>query len=411
MEKIYVAGLDADTLKAAQDAYAKVNPDNLDDKDDKKDAPAEEKQDTGEEKDEGEEVKEQPKVKAEPEPKDKPKSDDDIVNLDDKDLTEPELARKKEILEFQVNEEKRVLEADDAKLSKDDLEFKKEILKSKEDAAKTVSPEKEFEDEVRTYAKEHNLSEDEVVAEMDTSKKILEKHAGNALKTARALLYLQKAYSKTSNELKELKELADAPQEIPATYIKNIIESGNLVIKGERLTKERVVSLYRADNPKVAEMLDDDQVLELASQKIADVNAGNINAKKIDITEKAKTKRIELLSKLSERGKKYLPEIKNIVDIINDRAITNDGFNIAEIENMVIGSKVADIERAAYERGVKEGKEKARIVRIPVGGTSGAKVASHTTISDADRKLAMRMYGDMSEEEAIRNFLLVKPSM
>lgn len=415
MDKLVVSGLDAETLEAAQKAYEKVDPDNLKVSKDKEDAPVvEEKQDTGEEKVVDEKKDEQSKVddkETVQDKKEKSKTDEDIVDADDKDLTDTEIVRKKEILEFQKSEEKRVLEADDSKLSPEDLEFKKEILKSKEDKAKSVSPEVEFEEEVKSYAKEHNLTEDEVSAEIEASKSVLNKYKGNALKVARANLHLQKTYSKTANELKELRELVDAPKEVPSSHVRSMIESGNLVIKGERLTKDRIVSLYRADNPKVSEMLDDDAVLELASQRIADVNNGNINSTKVDVSEKAKSKRVELISKLSTRGKKYLPEIKSIIDVISDRAIVNEGFNVAEIENMVIGMKVSEIEDAAYQRGLKEGKEKTRIIRIPVAGSSPSNVSKTVGISEEDRKLARRMFGDMSEDEAITNFLKIKPHM
>lgn len=411
-----VSGLDAETLEAAQKAYEKVDPDNLKVSKDKEDAPVvEEKQDTGEEEVVDEKVEDKVDEEKEEKPDEdkekKSRTDDEIVDIDDKDLTETELKRKKEIVEFQASEEKRVLETDDSKLSAEDLEFKKEILKSKQEKEEAVSPEKEFEEEVKTYAKEHNMTDDEVLAEIEASKGIVNKYKGNALKVARANLHLQKTYSKTANELKELKELVEAPKEVPASHVKSMIESGNLVIRGERLTKSRVVELYRADNPKVSEMLDDDAVLELAAQRIADVNNGNINSSKIDIAEKAKSKRSELISKITARGKKYLPEIKSILDVISDRAVVNDNFNISEIENMVLGTKVSEIEEAAYQRGLKEGKEKTRIVRIPVAGSSPSKVSKGSTISEEDRKLASRMFGDMSEDEAITNFLKIKPHM
>jgi hypothetical protein len=129
------------------------------------------------------------------------------------------------------------------------------------------------------------------------------------------------------------------------------------------------------------------------------------------IAEKAKTKRAELLGKVSERGKKYMPEIKQVFDMISDRAIIQDGFNIAEVENMILGTKVADIERAAYERGLKEGKEKTRIIRIPISGSSGAKTSSSSRLSEADRDKAFAMFRDLSEDEAIKAYLEVKPSM
>jgi hypothetical protein len=414
--KVEVVEYDSATL--AKEAYDEVfgKKDKLDDGKDKEVAPL--KEDTNEEevvdekgKEKKVDVSDEKEVKDDDTGDSKPaaKTDEDIVDSDDKDLSEQELTRKKEILEFNEKEEKRVLETEDSKLSKEDLEFKQELLKAK--STETITPEKELETEVRAYAKENNMTEEEIVSEIDAVKKVAEKYANNTFKTARANLHLQKAYSKATNELKELRDIVDAPKEINATQIKNVIDNNQLVLEGQLVPKEKLIAMYRQNYPVIAENLSDEAVVELIAQKVADVNKGNLTVASSAIAEKAKTKRAELLGKVSERGKKYLPEIKQVFDMISDRAIIQDGFNIAEVENMILGTKVADIERAAYERGLKEGKEKTRIIRIPISGSSGAKTSYSSRLSEADRDKAFAMFRDLSEDEAIKAYLEVKPSM
>ena len=103
-EKAVVSEVEYDSVALAKEAYDEVfgKKDKLEDDKDKKVAPLTEE--TNEEKVVDEEVKnEQEDVKEQKEPvSDEPKSktDEDIVDADDKDLSEQELTRKKEILEF-----------------------------------------------------------------------------------------------------------------------------------------------------------------------------------------------------------------------------------------------------------------------------------------------------------------------
>jgi hypothetical protein len=118
-EQAKVEVVEYDSAALAKEAYDEVfgKKDKLDDGKDKKVAPP--KEDTNEEevvdengKEKKVDVSDEKEVKDDDTGDSKPaaKTDEDIVDSDDKDLSEQDLTRKKEILEFNEKEEKRVLE-------------------------------------------------------------------------------------------------------------------------------------------------------------------------------------------------------------------------------------------------------------------------------------------------------------
>lgn len=252
-----------------------------------------------------------------------------------------------------------------------------EKKKSEEESAK------EFEKQVNLYAEENSIGEAQARAELEHIGKIQEKYSKEPAKLAKAVLYLQRAFTKTQETLKQIQE---TPQE------------GELVFKGKKLSKEeskeKLVEMYREAYPQITEDLDDDKVYHLAFNEYKREYALFLDRQKKTTTEKASAKRQEVLNGLKEEDKPFLNDIKLILEKTEDSELLSEGFDPTDYLFWARGRNFHKILKEREDAAYKRGLEQKKILGVkpageePKGATPKSK-SSGLTEQDKERALAM----------------------
>ena len=122
---------------------------------------------------------------------------------------------------------------------------------------------------------------------------------------------------------------------------------------------------------------------------------------------------------VADLSETYRDEIKELIDGLGDKEITNPSFNLDTLTLYVKGNHydkdVESIKKEYYEKGLKDGKEKASIISAPVGGgNSGTAKSGKTNVikfDDDQNKRMEAMFGTstMTVEEKRIEYILYYP--
>lgn len=338
--------------------------------------------------------KEEPKEKQEPPKKEEPpkepeKPKEEEVKAPEKETHEPTEEEKAKA------EEERILNAKEEELSEEDKTKKVEILK-KQDEAK----QKAFDDEVAAYAKEHGMSVDEAKADFDSIAKIHEKYKGDAKQLAQANLHLQRLYTKTQDELKKAKETPpEPPRELSDENIEKLIDDGKVRIKGKSATKEQLIEAYRLREPKLTATADNETVFSMVLKETRRALEIRHQEMLIKMDSDAKDKKAKLLNDLPDDLKKYVPDIKPILDSQPSAHILGEEFDLSFLIQWAKGKDADEREKLAEERGYKRGLEQAKILgekaapKVPP--VKPAPKSTKRILTEEQKKEALEMFHSM----------------
>lgn len=315
-------------------------------------------------------------------------------------------AQKKEEEESKKKEDERLLGAKDEDLSAEDKSKKAELVKAQDEAKK-----KTVEQEIEAYAKEHNVSIAEAREDLDSISKIQEKYKSDAKQLAKANLHLQRIYTKTADELKTVKDAKPSPQvrEITLESVEKYIEDGKVTINGKQVSKEQIIEAYREAYPDITDTLEDDKVFKLAAKEYKERLEKVIEQQKSEIVVKAKEKRETVLNSLSEADKKYLPEIKPLIEKLSDAQIMDEHFSVETYIHYVKGKlydetikRLEDEKKAFGEKEYNRGLEEAKILGIKRQPDGKPPKDGNVSLTDAQKKRAREMFDNpgITEDQA-----------
>lgn len=335
-------------------------------------------------------------------------ADQEILEADDDELDDKQKARKaelvkaKEIIEKQ-EEDDRILEAKDEDLKEAELTRKKELVKDKEGHKTEEEKKAELDKEVKDYATEYSMSEDEARKDLESVSKVQEKYKGDPKQLAKAALHSQRAYDKMKEDLKAVRN-APPPLQSKESTMKMLvegIESGKYPVNGKPASKDKVVEAYRKLNPELGEDVNDETIVKLVAHKTFMDYEGKRQENLTKLSSEAKEKKAKLIGELSEADKKYLPEIKAMVDGHTDAQIMSDGY---DLEDYIFWAKGKDSdvrEKEAEERGYKRGVEARKIIgeiKKPADGKSKTKSSikggKDFGLTDAQKKEAEEWFSN-----------------
>ena len=341
---------------------------------------------------------EKPKEEAAPKEETQPKPEDKA-----KEEKEKEEARQK-----QIKEDERILAAKDEELSEEDKTRKTELLKLQEEnrqKAEKEAQEKEKarQEEIKSYAKEKEISEEKAKEIYEHADKIIEKYSDNR-KLAIAYYHLQALEGNAQNELKTLKNQLSQPKiELTIENIVKQIEAGKLQQKGKSITREEAIEAYRRENADIAEPLEDDAVLKLMAKDIKDKLENSREKTVANMAIQAKDKRMELLNSLAEADKKFIPDIKTLIDKMPDTHILSDNFSMNDIVRWAKGGvDLKKLEDDSYKKGYEKGKEEGKIlgVKQPPAPKSDNKSKPKTrTLTEAEKRRALEMFDGIKAKD------------
>ena len=328
-------------------------------------------------------------------------SDADLLEAKDEDLNDEQKAKKADLVKAQKlvegeENDKRILETDDKDLKEDEVARKKELVKEQKSQKSEDEKAKALVEEVKSYATEHKVSEEDARKDLESIGKIVENSKGDARLIAKNYHHLQRAKTRTDEELKALKNAPPPMAEVTSESVEKAIEAGKITMKGKSATKEQLIEAYR-DREEDLAGLEDELVFKLLVREMKGKfeEAGRGNAAKL--SSEAKDKKAKLINELSEDAKKYLPEMQPVIDRLSDAQIMSKNFSL---EDMVLWSKgkafdtsVKDAEERGFKRGVEARKILGEIKKPGEGGTKTKKTGGgKTNLTDAQQKKAEEMF-------------------
>ena len=341
--------------------------------------PAEEKapEKLEEEKEEGKEEEKAAEEKAAEEAatEKKKKEDDELLAAKEEDLSDEDKDRRAELLKVQEETKKQKEEAD---------------TKLKADVDK----------EVKDYAAEHKISEEEARTDFESREKILEKYKGDAKQLALANLHMQRLYVKTQEELKATKEAKPVIQakELSIEACVKLIDDGKIKVNDKVATREQLIDMYRERYPDISENMEDDAVIKLVGKEIKDNYIKGLESQASEISAQSKEKRTTLLNSLAESDKKFIPEIQPLLEKYPDAAIMSENFKLDDLVLWAKGKSydkdVKEFGEKEYKRGAEQAKIIAQKVDEPAGGGS-QKVKSKSKaikLTEQQKQDALRKY-------------------
>jgi hypothetical protein len=314
-------------------------------------------------------------------------------------------------------ENQRLLDAKPEDLSDEDKVTREALVKADVDAKAVKEAEdkklkEQLDSEVKSYATEHKISEDEARTDFESREKILEKYKSDPKQLAMANLHLQRMYTKSQETLKaaeEAKPLKAAKDMSSEDYLK-MIDEGQITYKDKVLDRESAISLYKENNPDITDGLEDEAVLKLVAKELKEWGLKQREKKMQETSAIAKEKRVSVINSLSDSDKKYLPEIQPILDKFPDIAILSEHFNVNELVYNVKGKHYDQDIKEFGDKEYKRGLAQARIVGQKGPVTQGSQVlrpkTSQIVLNDKQKAEALDMYEGttFTDEEKFANY-------
>ena len=374
--------------------------------------PEEKKEEKKEEPVKKEDKKEVKKEDAPPE--DTVLTDEELLSTEDEKLSEEQKTKKVELVKGIDEEKVKVKKEEDELIAKDDKDLSDEEKTRKVDIVKAREEDvtKTAEEEVKSYAKEHEVTEEEAREELESIAKIQEKYKDDPKQLAKANLYLQRLYSKLEKDTKAEAE-AKPPAEVTVEAVEKYIEDGQLKVDGKSITKEQTIKAYKDAYPEITEDMEDEKVFKLAAKEWKQVlDKENVKAKGA-VSVKAQEKRGSMYDSIPEEDKKFIPDVKPLIEKLSDTQIASEGFDVNTYVQFVKGKnydsdtkKLTDEKKtfgiAEYKRGLEDSKILGT-KRAPEGGAPSDK---KTTLTDAQKKRAEEMFDSpgITKEMAYESF-------
>lgn len=320
---------------------------------------------------------------------------------------EEKAAQKKKEEEDKQKEEERILNAKEEELSEEDKAKKPEIVKVREETKN-----KSVEEEVQAYAKEMGVPIEEAREDLKSIASIQEKYKGDPKQLAKANLHIQRLYSKTQEELKSLKDAKPAEQpahEVTIEAVMKYMEDGKTTTKdGKPVTKEQIIAAYREANLDL-ETLDDEAIFVRAAKEYQSAINKSIVEAQAQLGPKAKEKRETLFNSLPEADKKFLPEIKPLIEKLPDAQVMNESFDIGTYityaKGKLFDTTIQQLEKDKKDFGDKEykrGVEEAKILGTQETPDGKPPKSKDITLTDKQKARAREMFDnkDITDEQA-----------
>ncbi len=333
----------------------------------------EKKEDEQKEEDKEKEEKEAADATTQEAEKKKKEEDDRLINAKEEDLSDEDKPKRAELIKAR-EEAKQQKEADDKKLKE------------------------ELDNEVKTYAEEHKISEEEARTDFESREKILEKYKSDPKQLALANLHLQRMYTKSEEARKAAEEAKplQVAKEIPLEAVVKAIDEGKVLIDNKAVTREGLLDAYRKRNPDITDGLDDDAVIKLAAKDLKENYIRNQEETVKAISAEAKKKRSTLLESLSEADKKFIPDIQPILEKMPDKVVMSEDYSIDALIFHAKG-KTYDADLKAHgEKEYKRGLEQAKILgqreNPSSSGDQKVKVKSKVNLTADEKQRALDMY-------------------
>lgn len=268
---------------------------------------------------------------------------------------------------------------------------------------------------------EKDLSIKDAREEVKRINKIKQDQDGDPFKLAKSNLHLQRLNARKDMEIKQAKEEAIFKPPFTPTVdgFTAFIASGQYKDNtGKTITKDALVNHARTTEPDLyGDIEDDDKVFKLFSKSVIKDIQVQYEEKKHQTLKFVQEKKEEIFNNIKENSsdieKKYLNEIKDVMDRLLPDAILSNGFDGRVVKSMVIGDHIEDIisdlkskEKEAYQRGLRDGRENKKIIsNKPVSGSGNVGNKNNFyKLTQEEQKRAVAIYPTIPQQTAYKYY-------
>ena len=252
---------------------------------------------------------------------------------------------------------------------------------------------------ITEYAEKHKMTYAEAKEDIEKTEEIIKQFKNDPAEMARAMRNKDREYHKLRLET----EKAAAKKE-PAFQRMTDDQYISWAKKHIKENDETMVAKFRERFPAKSEAMSDEAIIEeIAVQSLPEYKE-KASAKEAEIRSSAMKRRDEMISGLSEADRKFIPDVKALLQSVSDHDLITSDDLVKDALYMAKGRKYdADI-KAAEERGYKRAIEKPQIIGVKNGG--GQRPSGSAVGLNANQKaVAKEMFGaDYDDDKSFDMF-------
>lgn len=272
--------------------------------------------------------------------------------------------------------EKKVEETEQADIDNKE-ENKAEVKKEEKPAPKDDAQEKR-QALIKKVSEEDKISLEQAAEEVAKNEAVIKKYFDDPIKLAAALRKAQSDSDKARAEVEKIKQQAQTPKLNDFASVRSHVDK---TISQQR---DKLVELYRAEYPGLSANLDDDAVVDLMRKEATEKMMVRVEENRLNQSRAANDKRQKVLNSLSQEDKEFLSDAKRIVDDTPDDFVLRNDYDVEDVLRYIRGDKarIQKIEKDAFERGLKQGREEPKIIaeKVPVKSDGNKKAVETKTV-------------------------------
>lgn len=263
---------------------------------------------------------------------------------------------------------------------------------------------------IADYAKRKGIEVEVAKEKVEKLRAIATKYSNDPVKLAEAYQEVQSAYDKqkvqaSSNVNPAVAQIAANPR----SYIMGEVKKN----------AEKLVAEFRENNPARSRDMDDEQVVEELVDRGTSTIKNQIRDYEIQLKKEASNKREEFLKGIPDSDRRFLPEIKPVLEQLPDYQVVGQGFRFEDLVSWAKGKSVDRIVKEAEDRIHKQYESKDRKIVGEIAKTSQttkvkqvSEQSKSTGMSKYEKDQALQMFASspMSDEEKFEAYLDVKKS-
>lgn len=261
-----------------------------------------------------------------------------------------------------------------------------------EDAGTDDKGSDDLDKKITEYAEKHKLTYAEAKEDIEKTEEIIKQYKNDPAEMARAMRNKDREYSKLRSEAEKAKKTKEPVfKRMSEDQFRQWAKSDPLKEGSE--TREKMVAGYREKFPARSEAMSDEAIVEEIVERELMIYNEKAGQKEREIKDTASAKRAEIIQSISDADKRFIPEIKALLQETDDATVIGEGFNIQDALYWAKGKAYdADI-KAAEERAMKRLKEQPEILGAKGAGNSKPTSSKGVSLNKRQQDIAKAMFG------------------
>jgi len=245
---------------------------------------------------------------------------------------------------------------------------------------------------ITAYAEKHKLTYAEAKEDIEKTEEIIKQYKNDPVEMARAMRNKDREYSKLRSEAEKAKKAKEP------VFQRMTDDQFREWARKKVSEMPEYVEKYREKFPARSETMSDEAIVEEVVERELIIYGEKAGQKEREVKETAAAKRTEIIQSIAEADRRFIPEIKALLQETDDATVLSDGFNIQDALYWAKGKAYdADI-KAAEERALKRLKEQPEIVGAKGAGNSRPFGGKGVSLNKRQQDMAKAMFGSDYED-------------